>query len=318
MEVIPGSAQLTAPPRRAVVTVGTFDGLHVGHRALMRTVVERARAQGGRSVVYTFDPHPRKWLGKADAPGLLMTQEQKIEGLAALGIDLMVVERFDAAFAATGPESFVRDVLHARLRPVEVYVGYNFRFGHDREGSLETLARLAPSLGFEATILPEVTVEGEHVSSTRIRRLLAAGDVEAAARLLGRAYAVRGFVASGDRRGRTLRFPTANLSTENEVLPETGVYAGRLQMLDDGDPGRGTSLPVVTNVGRRPTFKPHDPLLAESHVIDFSGDLYGRRVELAFTHRLREERRFESTAELRAQIARDVERAKSRLAEDGA
>lgn len=316
MELILGSALLTAPPARAVVTVGTFDGLHVGHRELMRTVVERARALGGSAVVYTFDPHPRKLLHRADSPGLLMTLAQKVEELAGLGIDVTVIEPFDDAFAATPPESFVRDVLHARLRPVEVYVGYNFRFGHHREGSLQTLTRLGPSLGFVATILPEVTAEGEHVSSTRIRRLLASGEVEAAARLLGRPYAVRGHIATGDRRGRRLRFPTANLATENEVLPDKGVYAGRMRLLDDGDPARGRLLPVVTNVGSRPTFKPHDPPLAESHVIDFSGDLYGRSVELTFTRRLRPERRFESTDALRAQIALDVVAARRLLAED--
>lgn len=315
MRVITGSASLGAPPARAVVTVGTFDGLHVGHSALMRVVVERARALGGTAVVFTFEPHPRKVLGGADAPGLLNTLEQKLELLASCGIDVTVIEPFTREFAGTSPEVFVRDVLHARLRPVEVYVGYNFRFGHHREGSLETLTGLAPELGFSATILPEVTVEGEHVSSTRIRRLLAAGDVETASRLLGRSYALRGSVASGARRGRTLGFPTANLAPENEVLTAPGVYAGHLRFLDDGDPARGARFAAVANVGRRPTFEHEGRLFAEAHLLDFSGQVYGRRVELGFSVRLRDERRFDGPDALREQIAHDVAEGRRRLME---
>lgn len=315
MRVTAGSAALDAPPPRAVVTVGTFDGLHVGHRALMRVVVERARALGGTAVVFTFEPHPRKLLGGADAPGLLTTLEQKLELLADCGIDHTVVEPFTPALAGTSAEGFVREVLHARLRPVEVYVGYNFRFGRRREGSLETLTGLGPQLGFTATIHPEVTVEGEHVSSTRIRRLLAAGEVETAARLLGRPYALRGVVGPGERRGRALGFPTANLVPENEVLPEAGVYAGHVRFLDAGDPPRGARLGAIANVGRRPTFEDAGRLLAEAHLLDFTGDVYGRRVELDFVSRLRAERRFEGVEPLREQIARDVAEGRRRLAE---
>jgi riboflavin kinase/FMN adenylyltransferase len=319
--VVHGSAALARPPRRAVLTIGNFDGVHIGHRAILRTVTDRARALDGESVVYTFDPHPRKVLQGERAPGLLATTEQKLELLAAAQIDLVVLEPFTPEFAHTSPEAFVRECVHARVRPREVYVGYDFHFGRDREGSMRTLTELGPRLGFAVTIIPEVTIDGRDVSSTRIRELLAAGAVEQAALLLGRPYAIRGRVASGDQRGRTLGFPTANVDPETEVLPGHGVYAGRVLLLDDppagaGGPARGARFGAVTNVGRRPTFKPDDPPLAEAHLLDFGGDLYGRRIELAFESRLREERRFPGADALREQIARDVAEARRRQATD--
>ena len=312
MRVVAGSRALGAPLRRGVVTVGNFDGVHVGHGEILRIVNERARAHAGEAAVYTFEPHPRKVLRPHAAPKLLTTLEQKLELIEAAGVDVTVVEPFDRAFASQSAVEFVRDVLYARLRPQEVYVGYDFRFGHDREGSMRTLTDLGPHLGFAVTIVPEVTVGGRDVNSTRIRELLALGHVDEAALLLGRPYAVRGRVVEGDRRGRTLGFPTVNLAPENEVLPAVGVYAGRLRVLD-GRAGQG-ALPAVINVGRRPTVKVDDPVVAEAHVIDWSGDLYGQRVELAFLHHLREERRFADLEALRAQIARDRDAARERLA----
>jgi riboflavin kinase/FMN adenylyltransferase len=312
VRVVAGSRALGAPLRRGVVTVGNFDGVHVGHCEILRIVNERARAHAGEAAVYTFEPHPRKVLRPHAAPKLLTTLEQKLELIEAAGVDVTVVEPFDRAFASQSAVEFVRDVLYARLRPQEVYVGYDFRFGHDREGSMRTLTDLGPHLGFAVTIVPEVTVGGRDVNSTRIRELLALGHVDEAALLLGRPYAVRGRVVEGDRRGRTLGFPTVNLAPENEVLPAVGVYAGRLRVLD-GRAGQG-ALPAVINVGRRPTVKVDDPVVAEAHVIDWSGDLYGQRVELAFLHHLREERRFADLEALRAQIARDRDAARERLA----
>ena len=312
MRVVAGSQALGAPLRRGVVTVGNFDGLHVGHREILRIVTERARARGGEAAVYTFEPHPRKVLRADVPPKLLTTLEQKLELIASEGVDVTVVEPFDREFARQSAVEFVRDVLYARLRPEEVYVGYDFRFGHDREGSMRTLTEMGPHLGFAVTIVPEVTVGGRDVNSTRIRELLAEGLVEDAGNLLGRPYAVRGRVVEGDRRGRTLGFPTVNLAPENEVLPAVGVYAGRLRRLDAG--AGEAALPAVVNVGRRPTVRPDDPVLAEAHVIDWSGDLYGQRVELAFLHHLREERRFPDLEALRLQIGRDRDLARARLA----
>jgi riboflavin kinase/FMN adenylyltransferase len=292
--------------RQPIVTVGNFDGLHVGHRAIMDTVVARARASSGTAVVYTFDPHPIRILRPAQAPRLLTTHEQKVELLEQTGIDVLIVEKFDAEFAAISAERFIREILFARIRPIAVYVGYDFHFGRDREGSMKLLTELGPRLGFSVTIIPEVTMEGSDVNSTRIRKLLVESHVEEAGRMLGRAYSIRGRIVQGDRRGRTLGFPTANLDSENEILPAAGVYAGRFLFIDDGNPERGVELPAVMNVGTRPTFAGDGRMQAEAHLIDFKGDVYGRRVEMSFLARLRDERRFAGVDALREQIAADV------------
>ena len=313
MRIVRGSRTLEKPPERAVLTVGNFDGLHVGHRRILETVTGRARALEGEAAVYTFEPHPRKVLQPERAPGLLTTLEQKLELLAGCGIDVVVVEPFTPEFARTPPERFVRDVIQARLHPREVYVGYDFHFGHDREGSMRQLTELGPRLGFAVTVIPEVTFAGEDVNSTRIRSLLAAGDVAGAARLLDRPYAVRGRVVPGERRGRALGFPTLNLELDNEVIPATGVYAARAVFLDAGRPERGAAFGAVTNLGRRPTFGTEDAVRVEAHLFEFDADAYGRRVELAFLARLREERRVPDAEALRAQIARDAEAARRQL-----
>ena len=314
MRVVRGSAELTAPFPRCVLTAGNFDGVHVGHQRIMETVTSRARAFGGTSLVYTFDPHPRRVLTPERAPKLLTTLDQKLELLAELGVDAVVVEPFDRAFAQLPAENFVRDVLHARMRPVEVYVGYDFHYGRDREGSMRTLTELGPHLGFAVTIIPEVKLGERDVNSTRVRELLADGDVRAAAELLGRPYRVRGAVARGDQRGRTIGFPTLNLAAENEVLPSVGVYACRVRFLDAGDPAPGAWFGAVANVGRRPTVKPNDPVAVEAHLFEFSAEAYGRRIEVGFEARLRGEERFPSLDALRAQIARDSDAARARLA----
>jgi len=264
------------------------------------------------AVVFTFEPHPRKVLRPDSAPGLLTTLDQKVELLAEAGVDAVIVEPFTRAFARTHAREFIQQCLYERVRPVEVYVGYDFHFGRDREGSMRMLTELGPRLGFSVTIIPEVTVDDGDVNSTRIRELLASGDAERAARMLGRPFTVRGKVVRGDGRGRSLGFPTANLEPENEVLPACGVYAGHLKLLDDGDPPRGTQLPAVTNVGRRPTFA-GEQIRAEAHALDFDEDLYGRRVEISFRRRLRAEQKFENVDALKRQIAADVEEARRRL-----
>jgi len=306
LQYFAGSGSLDHRLPKPIVTVGNFDGLHVGHRAITDTIVERARDIGGTSVVYTFEPHPIRILRPEQAPRLLTTHEQKRELLEQAGIDALIVEDFNARFAETTADKFIREILFARIRPLEVYVGYDFHFGRDREGSKGLLTELGPKLGFSVTIIPEVTLEGSDVNSTRIRKLLAESRVEEAGRMLGRAYSVRGRVVQGDQRGRTLGFPTANLDPENEILPGAGVYAGHCRFIDDGTPVRGVELPAVMNVGTRPTFEGDGRMHAEAFLIDFSGDVYGRRVELAFSSRLRAERRFSGVDALREQIASDV------------
>ncbi len=311
MRIVRGSRSLEKPLERCVLTVGNFDGLHVGHQRIMATVTSRARALGGEAAVYTFEPHPRKVLQPERAPRLLTTLEQKLELFAAAGVDVAIIEPFDREFAQLPAERFVREVLFERIGPLEVYVGYDFRYGRDREGSMRTLTELGPHLGFSVTIVPEVKLGSRDVNSTRIRELLELGGVEDAALLLGRAYTIRGRVVSGERRGRTLGFPTLNLLADNEVLPLAGVYAGSVCFLDEGQPRAGSVHRAVTNVGRRPTFGDVDRPLTEAHLLDFSADVYGRRVEISFEGRLRDEQRFESVDALRAQIARDAEAART-------
>jgi riboflavin kinase/FMN adenylyltransferase len=270
-----------------VLTIGNFDGIHAGHRSILETVVRRAAALGGEAVVYTFEPHPRKVLQTGRAPGLLTTFEQKLELLEEAGVDVVIAEPFTLEFARTPSDAFVKDVIFGRIGPREVYVGYDFHFGRDREGSMRQLTEMGPRLGFAVTIIPEVTFGGADVNSTRIRSLLAEGSVEDAAKLLRRRYAVRGEVVLGDRRGRTLGFPTVNLALES-------------------------SYGAVANVGLRPTFG-GDTLQVEAFLFEFEADAYGRRVEIAFAARLRDERAFESVDALRTQIAADADRARREL-----
>ena len=297
-----------------VLTIGNFDGVHRGHAAILEKVIERSRAVQGESVLYTFEPHPRKVLHPDRSPRLLATPAQKFEFLEKAGIDVLIVEHFDMAFAKTPPETFVRDYIYEPIKPIEVYVGYDFHFGRDREGSMRLLTETGPQLGFSVTIIPEVKVDGEDLNSTRIRSLLSEGRVEEAASLLGRPFGVRGEVVQGMRRGREIGFPTANLAPENEILPGPGVYVCEIEFLTDSGGVRvGDRFGAVTNVGYRPTFNDGRDLVAEAHLLDFSGDLYGAQVDLRFVKQLREERKFESIEALKEQIGHDVDLARSFL-----
>jgi riboflavin kinase/FMN adenylyltransferase len=316
MQVIEGSDPPRDSARGCVLTVGNFDGLHLGHRALLEAVVARGRELRRPTAVYTFDPHPRRVLFSEEAEGLrmLMTWEQLVSGLGEFEIDFLVRERFTPAFSALSPDEFLRDVIADRLAPREVFVGRDFHFGKGRSGSGEMLAARAPELGIRVQLVPQVSAGGADVSSTRIRAALQQGDVADARLCLGRPYTVRGRVVEGDRRGRTLGFPTANLACENELVPANGVYATRVRLFEAGGAGRreARSLESVTNVGTRPTFAP-GRVLVEAHLLDFAGDLYGRRLELAFHQRIRAERRFSGPEELARQIAADAERARALL-----
>lgn len=313
MEIFRGISELNRTFRSPVLTLGNFDGVHLGHQAILELVIARAKVLGGESILYTFEPHPRRVLQPGGSLRLLDTFEQKVETLAALGLDAVVAEPFDLEFARVSSERFIDHHIHERIQPVEVYVGYDFHFGRDREGSMRLLTERGPHLGFSVTVVPEVQVEGKDVNSTRIRDLLGEGEVEEAASLLGRPFCARGEVIEGDRRGRTIGFPTANLAPETEILPAPGVYFGHLRCLDAESEWHGRTLPVVTNVGFRPTFRDGRDLVAEAHVIGFAGDLYGTLVDLTFGGRLREERKFDSVDALRAQIALDIEHARQQL-----
>ena len=290
--------------RPTVLTLGVFDGLHLGHQLIMSTVVERARTAGAVPTVITFDPHPRAVLHPESAPPLLQTFDQKIEAFGVLGIEQTIVVRFTKQFAAISAEHFIRDVVIDRLHAREVYLGKGFAFGHNREGNIELLRRLGDELGFVAGEVPEVRLRGRRVSSSKIRELLARGNVNLARRMLGRPYGVEGRVERGSERGHQLGFPTANLHPHNRVIPRNGVYV-------TGTLIEGQWRRSVTNVGLRPTFGDASEPSVETYVMNWGGDLYGDVVRVRFLYRLRDERKFGSVEELKRQIARDVSRAES-------
>jgi riboflavin kinase/FMN adenylyltransferase len=292
-----------APP--AAVALGVFDGVHLAHRAILATGVARARAAAIQALACTFDPHPAQVLQPKSAPVPISTPRERLELIAQAGVDATVVLAFTPGLAAVEAEAFVKDVLVDRLRVRDVVVGYNHRFGRGARGDARLLQALAERLGFRAHVVPPLMIDGVPVSSTEIRSALNAGDLERAARYLGRLYAIVGDVVQGAGRGRTLGFPTANLRPDRELLIPPGVYAGRMQV-------EGESHSAVVNIGVRPTFG-EQTLVVEAHVLDFSASLYGRAVRLAFVSRLREERKFPDLDALRAQIGRDIEAARERL-----
>jgi len=316
MRVYDGSDAVDGGVRGCVLTVGNFDGLHLGHRALLNAVVARAAVLGRRPVLYTFDPHPRRVLFPDQPLPQLMTGEQLRGELEANGIYALVREHFTRAFAALAPEEFLRGVIAERVSPCEVFVGRDFHFGKGRLGSGDWLRASAPAHGIRVEIIDQVRVGGRDVSSTRVREALARGDIAEAKLCLGRPYTIWGQVIEGERRGRTLGFPTANLASENELVPGNGVYATRVRIFDDDRSGT-VSFPAVTNIGTRPTFAPGHVSI-ETHLLDFTGDLYGRRIAVSFYQHIRAERRFAGPDELARQIALDAAQARERLAAENA
>jgi riboflavin kinase/FMN adenylyltransferase len=281
-----------------VLALGNFDGLHRGHMKIIDRVRRRAGERGGTPAAMTFDPHPPRVLRPDKAPPLLMTKAQKIEALGRSGMQGIAVVRFTRELSRWDPETFVRAVLVEWLHVVEVWVGANFLFGHDRAGNYSVLRSLGARYGFRAEKIDAVRYKDFVVSSTRVRRLLAEGRVDEAGALLGHHYFIDGAVTRGAGRGRELGFPTANLATANELLPPAGVYA-TAATLD------GVLHPSVTNVGLRPTFGDVDRPVVETHLLDASPDLYDRTMRLSFVQRLRDERAFADADALVAQIDAD-------------
>lgn len=286
----------------AVVALGTFDGVHLAHCAILSTAVERGRDLGVAAVACTFDPHPVEVLQPGRAPMPISPLAERLALIGATGVDGTVVIPFTSAFAAVEPETFVKDILAGGLRAREIVVGYNHTFGRGARGDARLLEELGRRLGFRVHVVPAYEVDGVPVSSSAIRSALQAGDVECAARLLGRPYGVSGDVVRGAGRGRGLGFPTANVEPDRALLVKVGVYACRATV-------DGRTFEAVVNVGVRPTFG-EDRVAVEVHVLDFSGDLYGRRLHVAFTRHLRDERRFPSIEALLAQIRSDIESAR--------
>lgn len=290
--------------RPSVLTLGVFDGLHLGHQLVISTIVERARAAGCVPTVITFDPHPRAVLHPESAPPLLQTLDQKVEAFGVLGVEQTIVIRFTDEFAHVRAAEFLRDVVHERLHAKEVYLGRGFAFGRGREGNIELLRRVSGELGFHADEAPEVRLRGKRISSSLIRALLAEGRVNLARRMLGRPYGVEGRVAHGSERGRTLGFPTANLHPVNRVIPRGGVYVTATLV-------EGAWRRSITNIGTRPTFEKSGEPSVETFVMNWDGDLYGDVVRVRFLRRLRDERRFAGVEDLKRQIHADAARARN-------
>lgn len=293
------------PPRwpHPVLAIGNFDGLHRGHQKIVDRVRRGAGERGGTPVVLTFDPHPPRVIRPDKAPPLLMTPAQKLEALDRAGIRGAAIVRFTPELSRWEPDRFVTTVLVDWLRVAEVWVGADFLFGRDRTGNFSLLRLLGAQHGFRVEKIDPVRYKDFVVSSTRIRRLVSDGRVDEAGALLGRPYSIDGQVVRGSGRGRRLGFPTANLTTENELVPPHGVYA-TLATLD------GIVHPAVANVGVRPTFGPGGARTIEAHVLDLDREVYGARLRLGFVLRLRDERAFPDEAALCAQMAADVQRAR--------
>jgi riboflavin kinase/FMN adenylyltransferase len=292
--------------RYPVVALGNFDGVHLGHRAILKAAMDRARAAGGTAFALTFDPLPAKLLFPERAPRMILLPADKLELLRISGLDGVIVINFTRELSRLTPREFVRDYLLGRIGAREVVVGHSVSFGHQRAGNAPVMVELGGEFGFDTTVVGPVKVGGIEVSSTKVRELIAAGDMRGAAKLLGRYHFLHGEVIHGRERGRTIGFPTANLRNETECVPPDGVYATRV-LLADGAYG------AISNIGMRPTFNDTDHAI-ESHIFDFERDIYGARVRLELIERLRPERKFESAEALSKQIALDLERVKEILA----
>jgi riboflavin kinase/FMN adenylyltransferase len=316
MKLARGHARLATDlgerPRAPAIAIGSFDGVHRGHQALLAAARSQAAARGAQAGALTFDPHPARFLAPALAPPLLLPLDRRVELLGEAGADFVVVEPFDAALAALDPQAFVDQVLVAGLGAGHVVVGHDFSFGHGRTGTAAMLGELGRTRGFTVTIVPAVTVDGVLASSTKIREFLLEGRIDGARLLLGRPPEVTGTVVRGAGRGKGLGIPTANLQVEGDLPLKTGIYAARAVLLDTG-----ATYPAAVSVGTNPTFTAGSdaaPVIVEAYLLDYPGaDLYDSRVRLLFEGRLRDERRFASVDELLAEIQRDVARTRALL-----
>jgi riboflavin kinase / FMN adenylyltransferase len=299
-------ARLGEGRKPTVVTIGNFDGVHLGHQKILTGVVERARAGDFMPAVLTFHPHPARVLRPSQAPPLLMTLEQRLAAIGAAGIEAALVLQFDAELSKVTAEEFVKRFVVVTLRARAVMVGGNFRFGHRHSGDVKLLAELGRRWEFEEHIVPPVEIDGVIVSSSAVRQALAEGKVEKAARLLGRPFALAGEIRPGTGQGRKLVVPTLNLATEQEYLPKIGVYVTETVV-------EGKTYRSATNVGVRPTFD-GGRVAVESHLFDFSRNLTAGPMEVRFLKRLRDERKFAGPAELREKVLKDLAQAKEYFA----
>ncbi len=304
MKIIEGLAQITHPLTNTVVTMGNFDGVHRGHRSIIATTITEARARGGSAVVYTFYPHPVKILAPEACPPLIQTLAQRLEALAALGVDVCVVDRFTLNLAHQPPRDFFESTLLTTLGARALVVGYDLTFGLHRRGTVELMEQLGRDHGVDVTVIEAQFLGELLVSSTEIRRLIAAGFVTQARALMDAPFALRGRVVTGMGLGGDLGAHTANVAADNELIPREGVYVTHSRPLEGS-----MVYPSITSLGTNPTF-PHQPFKIETHLLDFEGALVGKEIEVKFLERLRGQIAFDGSATLKAQIARDIAQAR--------
>ena len=300
MQIIHRPDELPAGARRVCLAIGFFDGVHLGHQQIIRQTVTDARQHEAIPLVITFDRHPNTVVAPGRLPPLIYSLPQKLRAIGSLGAEALWLIHFDKPFSEQTAEDFVRGLARDFAPLLSICVGANFLFGHKRTGNVELLRRLGPDLRFAVHGMAAVSLGGKPVSSTRIRERIAAGDLDAASQMLGRAYSLSGKVVTGDRLGGQLGFPTANLGVDGLALPPGGVYAVHAEV-------GGHRRRAVLNIGHRPTLQQaNPPLRVEAHLLDFQGDLYGQEMEIVFVEKLRDEKKFGSVAALREQIARDI------------
>jgi riboflavin kinase/FMN adenylyltransferase len=294
--------QIIEPFKNAVITIGNFDGVHIGHQALFHEAIEKAEAIGGTSVAMTFDPHPLRVMKPNNHPPLITLYEQKSELMERTGIEVLICVPFTREFAAQTAEQFVRDLLVQKIGMKAIVVGQDYSFGKNRQGDLELLKSFGPEYGFEVIVagwIKSARALAERISSTRIRQLVADGRMEHAEKMLGRHYQIRGKVVTGrDRGGKLLGIPTANINLHDELCPKTGIYAVTVEC--EGKQHRG-----VANIGDSPTFEDHE-FTVEVHILDFSDNIYGKKIRVNFIKRIRDEKKFSDISELIAQIKLDI------------
>lgn len=305
MKLIHSAAELETGNRKVCLAIGFFDGVHLGHQQIIRQTIVDARQHHALALVLTFDQHPNAIVAPTRVPSLIYSLSQKLRVVESLGPDALLLIHFDKAFSEKTGEQFIRELARAWTGIQSICVGANFVFGNKRGGNVQLLNKLGAELKFSVHGMAAVSLDGKAVSSTRIRDAIRAGELDLAGQMLSRAYSISARVIEGDKLGRQLGFPTANLDATGLALPPKGVYAAHAIV-------RGHAQPAVLNIGTRPTLQnPNPPLRVEAHLLDFSGELYGEELEVAFFKKLRDEKKFSSLGELKAQIGRDIERARA-------
>jgi len=307
MNIIRAGRELQTKGKKVCLAIGFFDGVHLGHQQIIRQTIQHAQQHEAVALIVSFDRHPNTVVAPDRAPPLIYSLEQKLAAIRSMGVDTLLLFHFDRAFSEQPAENFIRSLVKEIGRVQSICIGTNFLFGHQRGGNLELLKQLGTELQFIVHGLAAVALDGKPVSSTRIRQAVQTGELDAASQMLGRAYSLAGTVMKGDGLGQKLGFPTANLNVKGLVLPPNGVYAVHAKV-------EGKTRRAVANIGIRPTLQNANPeVQVEAHLLEFEGDLYGRFLELTFTEKLRDEKKFGSLAELSAQIERDIHEAQLRF-----